>query len=382
MTPMRQSDIHILHIVPGLGPGGMELTMARVVRGLAARGVRHTIACLKGEPLIEDEFRGWAEIHCMHARPNEVALPWRLRRLIHQVAPTVIHARNWGAWPDTAAARLMTWPPVPLVFSFHGMGDLSGMPRRRRIAFRLLPRLTTYLFTLSEASRRMLIAEYGWPAECGVIPNGVDTDRFRPAPPHPGRSRLAIGTVGNLRPIKNHGLLVRACADLGRAGVDWELRIAGDGPEREALTRLAAELGVAERVRLVGFIEDVPGFLQDLDIFALTSDSEQHPNGLTEAMACGLPCVATRVGGVPALLDGGQCGRIIALGDRHGLAAALHDLALAPDRGRGLGAAARRRACEHYSLELMIDRYEALYTRLTAGSRTDIGGPIGEHQAR
>lgn len=355
--------IHVYHIVPGLGLGGMELAMARVVRGLAARGVRHTIACLKGEPLIEDEFRGSADIHYLHARPNELALPWRLRRLIHQVAPTVIHARNWGAWPDTAAARVLTG--VPLVFSFHGLGDLSGMPRRRRIAFRLLPRMTTYLFTLSEASRRMLIAEYGWPAGCGVIPNGVDTDHFRPAPPHPGRSRLAIGTVGNLRPIKNHGLLVRACADLGRAGTDWELRIAGDGPEREALTRLAAELGVAERVRLVGFVEDVPGFLQDLDIFALTSDSEQHPNGLTEAMACGLPCVATRVGGVPELLDGGQCGRIVEPRDQAGVAEAIRELAQSPPLRQHLGEAAWRRAAERYSMTTMLDAYEALYRRLS-----------------
>jgi glycosyltransferase involved in cell wall biosynthesis len=254
---------------------------------------------------------------------------------------------------------------VPLVFSFHGLGDLSGMPRRRRIAFRLLPRLTTYLFTLSEASRRMLIAEYGWPEGCGVIPNGVDTDRFRPRPPHPGRSRLAIGTVGNLRPIKNHGLLVRACADLGRAGIDWELRIAGAGPEHESLTRLAAELGIAERVCLVGFVEDVPGFLQDLDIFALTSDSEQHPNGLTEAMACGLPCVATRDGGVPELLDGGQCGRIVAPRDQAGVAEALRELAESPPLRRCLGGAARSRAVERYSMTAMLDAYEALYRRLS-----------------
>lgn len=382
MKHERNGPPHVLHVVPGLGPGGMELILGRVITGLAGRGLRHSIACLKGEAEIADRLPPETDIHCLHARPNELGLPWRLRRLIRDVRPTVIHARNWGAWPDVAVARLMAWPPVPLIFSFHGLGVAGRMPLRRRLAFRILPRITTYLFTLSEESRRTLIDQYGWPRRCAVIPNGVDTDAFRPAPARPAGGRLVVGTVGNLRPVKNHALLVRACADLVAQGLDLEVRIAGEGDERPRLTALAESSGMADRLRLVGRRDDVPGFLRGLDIFALTSDSEQHPNALTEAMACGLPCVATRVGGVPELLDGGRCGRIVEPGDRRGLAAALHDVALAPDRGRALGEAARVRACEHYSLERMIDRYEALYTRLSTGGRTDTGEAVAEDQTQ
>jgi len=167
--------------------------------------------------------------------------------------------------------------------------------------------------------------------------------------------------------VKNHALLVRACAELAAGGIDLELRIAGEGQDRPALLALAESLGLAGRFRLPGRIADVPGFLGELDVFVLSSDSEQHPNALNEAMACGLPCVSTRVGCVEELLDGGRCGRIVEPGDLPGLTAALREmLADADARGR-LAAAARQQACARYSNERMLSAYDAMYRRLSAG---------------
>jgi glycosyltransferase involved in cell wall biosynthesis len=167
--------------------------------------------------------------------------------------------------------------------------------------------------------------------------------------------------VGNLRPVKNQSLLIRACAKLRQSGKDLELRIAGEGEERKNLVALAASTGLGERLKLCGSVDDVPGFLRQLDLFVLSSDSEQHPNALNEAMACGLACVSTRVGCVTELLDDGRCGRIVPPGDIDAMAAAMHELLDDARQRQTLGRAARLRACEHYSLHAMLAAYERLY---------------------
>ncbi len=362
--------VHVLHVVPGLMPGGMELTMARVICGLRRNGVRHSIVCLKGEAEIAGVLPATVDIHCLHSRPNEPQLPLRMARLIRRIHPTVIHARNWGAWPDTAVGRLLAWPVVPLVLSFHGLGNAGFMPLRRRLASWMLARTATCLFTVSNQSKTLMVAKWGWPGRrVRVIPNGVDTDRFHPVDRSGRHGRIIVGTVGNLRPVKNHALLVRACGDLVRRGLDLEVRIAGEGEERENLVSLAKKLGLEDRLKLHGRVEDVPGFLHELDIFVLSSDSEQHPNALNEAMACGAACVSTRVGCVEELLDYGRCGRIVQPGDPAEMAAALGDLAKDPARRQRLGTAARQRACDHYSLKRMLAAYDDMYRQASNGRR-------------
>lgn len=359
--------MHVLHVTPGLIPGGMELTMAKVITGLTGPAVRHSIACLKGDPMVADCLPPETRIECLHSRPNEPGLPWRLARLIRGIRPSVIHARNWGAWPDVALARLLAWPIPPLVFSFHGLGKAGYMPLRRRLASHVLARMTTRLFAVSKSARRMLVERWGWPKKgVQVIPNGVDTDRFCPARTDPPSDRLVVGTVGNLRSVKNHALLVRACAEAVGRGFDLELRIAGEGDEREPLLGLARSLGLTNRLSLVGRIEDVPAFLNRLDLFVLSSDSEQHPNALNEAMACGLPCIGTRVGCVDELLDNGRCGRIVPPGDLAAMADAVEGLARDPTRRQELGRFARERVRNVYSLSRMLAAYEKLYRDVSA----------------
>ncbi len=367
---MPAGDAHILHVVPGLVPGGMELTLVRIIRGLQGRdGLRHSVVALKGDPVLAPELPPDVPVHGLRSRPNEPALPWRLWRLMREVRPTVIHARNWGGWPDVALARLALWPPVPLIFSFHGFADPRKTPLRRRLAFRALSRMTTCLFTVSENARNMLVERFGWPRHrVGIIPNGVDVDRFRPGPvAREPDGEIAIGTVGSLTPVKNHALLVRACAAMRAAGVACRLRIAGEGPERRRLEELARSLDYAAHLDLPGHVEDVPGFLRTLDVFSLPSASEAHPNALLEAMACGLPCVATRVGGVEEILGRGAFGRIVEPGDEAGLAEVLSDLAGDAEARRKLEAAGRQRVRDAYSLEGMLETYAELYTRVSEG---------------
>ena len=366
VSTKSNAKIHVLHVVPGLLAGGMELGMAKVVCGLNNGRMRHSVVALTGEPEIADRLPASAEVHCMHAWSNEPALPFRLARLIRRIRPTVVHARNWGAWPDTAAARLLARRKLPLILSFHGLGKAGYMPLRRRLASWVLARMATSLLAVSNQSKELMVAKWGWPChKVDVIPNGVDTDRFAPAAKDRNGQRVIVGTVGNLRPVKNHALLVQACGDLVRRGVDLEVRIAGEGDERANLVSLAASLGLENRLQLAGRVEDVPGFLRNLDVFVLSSDSEQHPNALNEAMACGLACVATRVGCVDELLCEGRCGKIVSPGDRAQMAAAIGGLISSPSLKKEVGAVARRRACEGYSLQTMLNAYDRLYSRLS-----------------
>ena len=366
MSGQPEERTHVLHVSYGFGWGGMELVLSRLITELSDRGMRHTVLSLRGGDAMARYIPDDMEVVCLRARANDPRLPGRIAQQIRRIRPTVIHARNWGAWPDTAVGRLLTWPIVPLIFSFHGYGDETGASLRRRATARVLAKMTTHLFALSERSKQMLVSEWGWP-ESGVdvIPNGVDTERFRPSERPRSAGRLVVGSAGRLETIKNYTLLVRACADLVRSGVDLELHIAGTGSEQQPLLDLAGSLGLADRFRLPGYVDDMTRFLQSLDVFALSSDSEQHPNALNEAMACGLPCVATRVGGVEELLDGGRCGRIVPPGDTEGLTGALRDLLTDPESQRRHALAARQRVCKRYSLERMVEAYAAMYRQFS-----------------
>ncbi|MBE3040844.1 MAG: glycosyltransferase, partial [Chloroflexi bacterium] len=374
MGTLNRTTIHVLHLVPRLGVGGMELAMSRIVRELGKRGMRHSIVCLKGEAGIRDQFDDSVRVYCMNAKPNDPRLPWRLRKLVGDIRPTVIHARNWGAWPDIAMARLMTFRPAPLIFSFHGFDTVQPIPYRRRIAFRGLAAITTRVFTVSEASRRMLVDDLGLSApRVDVIPNGVDTARFRPMPGKVRADRFVVGTAGSLTPVKNQALLVQACADLIRAGVNLRLRIAGKGSLERNLTELAQALGIAEFVQLEGHVDDMPAFLHGLDAFVLPSDSEANPNALLEAMACGLPCIATRVGGVPEAFDDGRCGILVDANDRVALGDAIRRLSHTEHLGPQLGGLALARVVSHYSMDQMIDRYDQLYRDVVCRGRRSAG---------
>ncbi|MGE0083156.1 MAG: glycosyltransferase family 4 protein [Desulfococcaceae bacterium] len=371
----KHKNHHILHVVPMMGPGGMELAMSRVIRGLdLQKGFRHSVICLAGDAVIRNWFDDTVQIYCMNARSNELRLPLRLARLIRKLSPAVIHARNWSAWPDVAMARMMLCHRPSLIFSFHGLDSAGLMPFRRRIASQLLAHVTSRIFTVSASSAKLMSSHMGIAEKrIDIIPNGVDTGLFSPRKHSESDKKhiLRIGTVGSLSPVKNQALLIRACAELIESGIRTEIHLAGEGRERERLENLIRSLGISDHVFLHGHVADIPAFLQKLDIFIMPSDSEAHPNALIEAMSAGLPCIATAVGGVPEVLDYGKYGCLVTACDISQMRESLRELIANPDRRESLGKAARQRVIEKYSLEQMIQAYEFLYRN--AGNDSDRG---------
>jgi sugar transferase (PEP-CTERM/EpsH1 system associated) len=236
---------------------------------------------------------------------------------------------------------------------------------------------------LSAHIERYLVDAVGVPPTCiERICNGVDIDRFRPAPareplagaPFDDPELVILGTVGRLQAVKDQLGLVRALARLvGQRAPDADrlrLVIAGDGPLR---ARLEAEIvagGIGKQVWLAGERTDIPEVMRGLDLFVLPSLAEGISNTILEAMAGGLPVIATAVGGNPELVVPGETGELVPPSDSPALAAALARYAADASLRKRHGEAGRRRAQTGFSLDGMVDRYASLYQNLVDAARS------------
>jgi glycosyltransferase involved in cell wall biosynthesis len=273
---------------------------------------------------------------------------------------------NWGAFDAVMARRLFGGPPLVHHEDGFNEDEAEGLDGRRnfyrRIGLGAAHRLVV-------PSRRLeTIARSAWrqPAEkVWRIPNGIALDRYAaPASRQiPGLQKqageLVIGTVAGLRPVKNLPRLVRAfvASDHGKA----RLAIVGTGPESERIAAEARSLGVADRLVMPGFLADPAGWIGHFDLFALSSDSEQFPISLVEAMAAGLPAVATAVGDVPLMVSDDNRPLVVEPADEAAFAAALDSLLARPDLRRAIGRANRAKAAAEFDERGMIDRYARLY---------------------
>ena len=192
-----------------------------------------------------------------------------------------------------------------------------------------------------------------------VIPNGVAIERFTPV--RSARAVRTILTVANLRPEKGHDVLLRAAARLAASHPDLSFVVAGDGPRAAELRAMADRLGVADRVEFLGHVEDVPSLLARADVFVLPSLSEAFPNAAIEAMAAGLPVIASATGGLLDLVDHQRTGVLVPAADPEALAEAIGALAADPAGAARLGAAAREDVAHRYAFDRMVRSFEDLY---------------------
>jgi glycosyltransferase involved in cell wall biosynthesis len=355
----------ILHVVRRLCFGGLEFGMINLIRGLERHGFTQAVCCLedRGElaHLLPESVPVWA---CSEgtAAPR---VPWRAARLFRTWGPDVVHARNGGAWIDAGVAWLLAGRPGQLVFSVHGWDRVGRMSWKRAFIYRRLAWVTRRMVAVSAETAQQFADEAGIPLRrFTVLGSGVDTESFRPSAeprdPRPA-ARLVLGCVGRLDPVKAHDVLIDAFTRVVGAGLDLELRLLGDGPCRPSLERLVRDRGLTDRVRFLGMVHDVPEHLRDQDLFVLASHREGRPTSIMEAMASGLPVVATRVGSVAELVAEGRTGLLAEPGDVEGLAQAIRTLAADATLRRRFAEEARRFAVSELSLGGMVQRYAAFY---------------------
>jgi L-malate glycosyltransferase len=359
---------HFLHIFPNFGPGGMELRVTRIINGMGP-SVRHTVLALLGNydarQFIDPRIR--VDYPTPPTRTGLILYVSELRKILREHKPDLLLTYNWGA----IDAVLSAWTSGFRPFVHHECGFGSEESVTLKPARVLVRRVLLHrAFAVAVTSRTLCeiaVQRYKLPSDkVRWIRTGVDGERFRPGLSRAWRRQagvrddeLLFGFVGVLRTEKNLGFLLRAFA--AARIPNSKLAMVGDGAERSLLEQTAREEGIAERVLFPGRVPDPAACLAALDVFALSSCTEQTSNALLEAMACGLPAVSTDVGDSRELLGNAGPPAIIPLGDLQAYTDALKVLAASSEvRGR-LGAANRQRCLEQYPLERMVREYEALY---------------------
>jgi L-malate glycosyltransferase len=368
-----------LHVFPSFEAGGVPLRMVRIINHLG-RGFRHTIIALDNGYGAAAQLASDAEVSFLPPRRQRRGA-WRAllmaARILRRLRPDLLITYNWGSIEWAIASRF-----VPVARHLHledGFGkDEADTQIRRRVLCRRWA-LAGCTAVVVPSRRLEGLARHVWKLPTGLVtylPNGVDLGRFA-APARdtiPGFTRrpgeLVIGTVAPLRPEKNVGRLLRTFDMLGES-VPLRLIVSGDGIERQALEQLAEDRGIADRVLFTGQVtpETVLG---SFDIFALSSDTEQMPIALLEAMAAGRAVAAVDVGDVKAMVCAENRDFVVPRDDPAAFADALRRLLREGATRAKLGHGNRERAIAEFSQEKMFAGYTQLFARAEANNR---GGP-------
>jgi glycosyltransferase involved in cell wall biosynthesis len=349
---------HLLHVFPTFAVGGSQMRFAQLVK-LHGPRYRHTVISLDGNFDMASRLTGLAiDTRKLQFDKRRPYATWRLfRKTLRDIGPDVLLTYNWGAVEWALVNRV--GPAVHHVHVEDGFGPEEARTQLRRRVWARRLALTGRHTTLVLPSRnleRIALDVWSLPkARVRYVPNGVNCARFAvPSERRLEDGKIVIGTVAGLRREKNVGRLINAFAAIGRGSL--ELMIVGDGAERAALETLAAERGVAGQVRFVGQSNQPETWLSQMDIFALSSDTEQMPLSLLEAMAAGLPVVATAVGDVAQMVCEANRAYVVPARDED-FAAALAQLVDDRAAQRLLGLANEKKARESFDEDIMAARY-------------------------
>jgi sugar transferase (PEP-CTERM/EpsH1 system associated) len=376
MVDNRYQQIRILHVIETLDVGGAETVVANIVNNTSP-DFRADVCCLMNSGPIAARIRPGVKILGLGKAKegNDYRIPLRLSKILRNRKIDIVHSHDWGTLLETIAAA--TIAGTYAVHMAHGptshypLTDRWGPLKRyiRRKAECLSSIKLRCAIAVSDVVRKELVEDIGIPSRKVVlIRNGIDLADAPLGNLESKRGRLSLApddvllvTVGRLAEIKNYPLLLKAFASaVGRAPM-LKLAIVGDGPQRSKLETYTARYGLSDRVYFLGERKDVRDWLALGHAFVLPSFYEGISIALLEAMAAGLPAVATRVGGNPEIVINGVNGYLVDSGSVEGLASALVDLAHAGTRRNLMGRAARERIEAEFDLKKVISRYEKIY---------------------
>jgi glycosyltransferase involved in cell wall biosynthesis len=342
---------HLLMLAPRVKDSGLDVTVVcaseRVAAEFRRRGVRAVVVRLRNALDLPGALRLRGQLagaDIVHTHDRRAGLLARLEAAIAGAA--VVHTLH--GLPESISVTPSGHAPASLEGS-------ASLDRARLRAESLLSRIGVTVVPSEALSR--LVAAHGFPRErLRVIPNAVELRRRKT---EVRAGDLVVGTAARLEPWKQLDVLIDACA---RVRKPVRLEVFGDGSLRSSLEAQAQAARVPARFH--GHVVDAPDRLGDLDVFALTSRSENLPMSILEAMAWALPVVATRVGGVPELVADGSTGLLVEPGDRDGLAGALETLAGDPTLRADLGTAGASRVAEQFESSVVAKRVVGLYEEL------------------
>ena len=384
-TALMTTPVRILHCHSTFALGGKEARAVRLMNAFGDSAEHTVLSGMPGQlsaraaiaPGISVRFPDDAP--ALTGRPGLARL-FRLARYMRGF--DLILTYNWGAFDAVMARYLFRGPPLVHHEDGFNEDEAEGLKTARNLYRRLGLSAAHRLVVPSQLLEKIARTAWAQPAErVERIPNGIPVARYAAAPDEgaiPGLDKrpgeVVVGTVAGLRAVKNLPRLVRAFAGMRFANA--RLVIVGEGPESERIMAEARACGVADRVLLPGFLADPARYIGRFHIFALSSDSEQFPISLVEAMAAGLPVVATDVGDIGAMVSADNRPLIVDPADEAAFSLALDSLAERPDLRRGIGRANRARAEADYDECRMIERYARLYGEAIGDARAFVPASV------
>lgn len=370
---------HIVHIVHRFDTGGMENGMVNLFNTLPPERFRHTVVALTDSSGFRHRITAQrVDFHALHRAPGH-GLGWmvRLWKLLRSLKPDLVHTRNLAALEAqfvAAAAGIRA-----TVHGEHGRDvfDLHGRNWKYNLLRRAARPLVSNYIAVSRDLETWLRETIHVPSrKLNQIYNGVDSVKFHPRegarpevlPPGFADGRTVVfGSVGRMVEVKDYPTLVRAFIQLVQQQPDLagraRLVIVGEGPARRACQKLLDETGLGHLAWLPGERHDVDAIMQALDVFVLPSKNEGISNTILEALASGLPVIATAVGGNLELVEEGANGLLATPGDVAGMVRALLFYLEWPARIAGQGETARRQAVQRFSIPAMAGAYAAVYEK-------------------
>jgi glycosyltransferase involved in cell wall biosynthesis len=372
----------IVFLLPTLDIGGAERQVLRAAAGLDARRFDPLVLAFQtgsGRLARELEAAGVTAVDLgLESRRSAIAAGWRLTRWLRAHPCDVLMAYMFHA--NLAARLVRPFARVPrLVCSERVVGWESPL----RVAVnRATCRLADAITTNSAAGVRFWANKLGLPeSRVHLIYNGVDVALFSPRDDRTARQPgpVVIGNLARLHRKNGHETLLDALEALAAKPdlPSWRCVIAGEGPEAQALAESITRRGLDARVELAGHVGDPAVFLRSLDLYVQSSTAEGLPNAALEAMATGLPVVATAVGGTPEVVEEGKTGWLVPAGDAGSLAGQIAALLRAPAERGAMGQAGRQRVEQRFSVPRMIADTERLLDGLLAGTGARVAAPAG-----
>lgn len=359
--------LRVLFLITSMPVGGAETLLLNLVRRMDVTRFQPEICCLKDAGPLGETIRDQIPFHSNFINHKyDFRVLGRLKKLLRERcidALITVGAGDKMFWGRLAARQAR----VPVVLSaLHSTGWPDGIGRINRT----LTGITDGFIAVAKSHGKFLVDFERFPSEkVHVIPNGIDTERFKFSTEKREfwRRKLGIpcdvpvcGIVAALRPEKNHLLFLRSAALTLKQTPDAHFMIVGDGPELEKLEMAVQENCLQPRVHFAGSCSDVPGILSSMDMFALSSQNEASPVSILEAMSCARPVVATDVGSISESVLHGKTGYLVDSGDAVAMSQNWCKVLANKTLQTNLGEAARRHVVDNASLKVMVDGYECL----------------------
>jgi glycosyltransferase involved in cell wall biosynthesis len=365
--------LNIVHVVLSLDVGGLERVVLSLVREAVRTGHRVSVLCLERPGKMADRaVELGAQLKCVEKPPGvKLATVRKVAEFLGDLKPDVVHTHQIGALFYAGPAARRAGVPV-VVHTEHGK-HFETRRRNRWLGWWAAKSAQRMFCVSSDIARALKFRGVAKGPKVVVLANGIDTGAFERRGDGAALRRSlgiplnapVIGTVGRLAEVKRQDVLLQACAKITPHGGDLpHVLLVGGGPLESQLRKLAAELGLGERAHFTGNTATPEMYLEIMDIFALTSRSEGMPLVVLEAWAAGLPVVASRVGGLPEMIEDGATGILFESLDDTLLARRFEDLLEDRQLSARLGHAGRQHARQHFDVSVMAGNYERHYREL------------------